>query len=85
MPVLPWVGYPPKAWVRSRQWLGYTALWNLLDYSGLTFPVTRADPTIDHLSEDWVNHVVRNPSDKFNHEQCKLSLYIYIYDIHLLA
>jgi Asp-tRNA(Asn)/Glu-tRNA(Gln) amidotransferase A subunit family amidase len=30
----------------TRYW-GYTSLWNLLDYSAMTFPVTQVDPVRD--------------------------------------
>ncbi|OQD88778.1 hypothetical protein PENANT_c003G08381 [Penicillium antarcticum] len=73
MPVLPWVGYKPKTWVRSKQWLGYTAMWNLLDYAGVTVPVTRADRGLDSIGSgldvEWEGHVIRNESDAFNYLQ----------------
>lgn len=71
MPVLPWVAFPPKTWVKSKQWVGYTALWNLLDYAALTIPVTTADPVLDQPSEEWLSHIARNEADDFNHKQCK--------------
>ncbi|KAJ5766226.1 uncharacterized protein N7511_003842 [Penicillium nucicola] len=75
MPVLPWVGYKPKTWVRSKQWLGYTAMWNLLDYAGVTVPVTRADRILDSvgngLDVEWEGHSIRNESDAFNYLQCE--------------
>ncbi|KAJ5999932.1 hypothetical protein N7481_000341 [Penicillium waksmanii] len=69
MPVLPWVGYKPKTWVKSSQWLGYTAMWNLLDYAAVTVPVARADKQIDGGDAGWKGHVGRNESDEFNHSQ----------------
>ncbi|PYH41191.1 putative acetamidase [Aspergillus saccharolyticus JOP 1030-1] len=78
MPVTPWVGYRPKSWVVSNQWLGYTALWNLLDYAAVTVPVTRADATLDDPSgpeqEGWRGHTVRNEADRFNFEQYDIDL-----------
>lgn len=71
MPVVPWVNYTPKTWVRSKQWLGYSALWNLLNYTALTIPGSHADAKLDQPGADWKNHVPRNDSDKFNHEQCE--------------
>jgi amidase len=75
MPVLPWVGYKPKTWVKSKQWLGYTAIWNLLDYAAVTVPVGRADRGIDSIdgSGEWKAHSIRNESDAFNYLQCELS------------
>ncbi|KAJ5254159.1 hypothetical protein N7524_011339 [Penicillium chrysogenum] len=73
MPVLPWVGYKPKTWVRSKQWLGYTAMWNLLDYAGVTVPVARADRGLDSpgsgCNPEWEGHCTRNESDVFNYSQ----------------
>ncbi|KAJ5698603.1 hypothetical protein N7462_000608 [Penicillium macrosclerotiorum] len=78
MPVLPWVGYRPKTWVESKQWLGYTAMWNLLDYAAVTVPVGRADREIDvvgsEIHGDWEGHVPRNESDAFNHGQYDIEL-----------
>ena len=69
MPVMPWVNYPPKAWVKSKQWLGYSAPWNLLNYTSLVIPVTTADPSVD-VKENGP-YEPRNESDGFNHQQCK--------------
>jgi amidase len=73
LPVQAWVGYKPKTWVQSKQWLGYTALWNFVNYAGLTVPVTKADPALDQPTDEWWSHVPRNESDAFNHRQCKSS------------
>ena len=75
MPVLPWVGYEPKTWVRSSQWLGYTAMWNLLNYAALTMPIGKADGELDRpkAGDEWAKHVPRNESDRFNHGQCELT------------
>ncbi|CAG8125314.1 unnamed protein product [Penicillium nalgiovense] len=71
LPVLPWVGYKPKTWVKSKQWLGYTAMWNLLDYAGVTVPVARADRGLDSVGSgcnpEWEGHSIRNESDAFNY------------------
>ncbi|KAL1636819.1 hypothetical protein SLS56_000912 [Neofusicoccum ribis] len=74
MPVLPWVNYTPKTWVRSKQWLGYSALWNLLNYAALTVPGSRVDAKVDQPGEEWKNHIPRNDSDAFNHEQYDVEL-----------
>lgn len=75
MPVLPWVGYKPKTWVKSKQWLGYTAMWNLLDYAAVTVPVARADRGLDSVgsagNNEWEGHSIRNESDAFNYLQCE--------------
>lgn len=72
MPVLPWVGYPPKTWVKSKQSVSYTAIWNLSNYSALAIPAIVADKELDKPTEEWTKYVPRNDSDKFNKEQCEL-------------
>ncbi|CAI7676987.1 unnamed protein product [Penicillium palitans] len=78
MPVLPWVGYKPKTWVKSKQWLGYTAMWNLLDYAAVTVPVARADRGLDSVgsagNNEWEGHSIRNESDAFNYLQYDIDL-----------
>ncbi|KAL2870054.1 amidase signature domain-containing protein [Aspergillus lucknowensis] len=76
LPVTPWVGYKPKTWVVSKQWLGYTALFNLLNYAAVTVPVVTADPELDKPENDaeWKRHVPRNDSDRFNYEQYDIDL-----------
>lgn len=74
MPVTPWVGYRPKSWVVSSQWLGYTALWNLLNYAAVTVPVAKVDGALDQPDQEWLEHVPRNDSDRFNWEQCMHTL-----------
>lgn len=81
MPVLPWVGYKPKTWVKSSQWLGYTAMWNLLDYAGVTVPVARVDKSVDVGDEEWKAHVGRNESDEFNHAQCEFKFSFTLFNI----
>ncbi|KAL9073411.1 MAG: hypothetical protein Q9157_004770 [Trypethelium eluteriae] len=72
MPVMPWVAYPPKAWVKSKQWLGYTGLWNLLNYTSLAIPVTTVDPIVDKKENDgFLDGSPRNDSDTFNRDQCE--------------
>ncbi|KAJ5367489.1 hypothetical protein N7541_001430 [Penicillium brevicompactum] len=77
MPVLPWVGYKPKTWVKSKQWLGYTAMWNLLNYTAVTVPVTNANRDLDSVGAnggEWENHSIRNESDAFNYLQYDIDL-----------
>lgn len=52
----------------ARYW-GYTAQWNLLDYPGLVFPVTKVDPTIDVVEHDYKP---MNEKDEYNHQLWKL-------------
>lgn len=87
MPVLPWVGYKPKTWVKSKQWLGYTAMWNLLDYAAVTVPVARADRGLDYVGNvgntEWEGHSIRNESDAFNYLQCEwlFSLFVVFWGV----
>jgi amidase len=78
MPVIPWVGYRPKEWVQSNQWVGYTAMWNLLNYASVTVPVTKADRALDGVDggkdAEWEGHHARNESDAYNHSQCECPL-----------
>ncbi|KPI41085.1 putative amidase PB8B6.03 [Cyphellophora attinorum] len=68
MPVLPWVGFRPKTWVKSSQCVSYTGHWNFVDFAALTIPVTVA--RLDDVGDDaWKNHVPRNESDRFNWHQ----------------
>ncbi|KIW53339.1 hypothetical protein, variant [Exophiala xenobiotica] len=75
MPVTPWVGMRPKVWVKSQQYVGYTALWNLLDYSVLTMPVGNVDKVLDdpNTDEDWKSHAgsTRGYPDEFNYNMYK--------------
>ncbi|KAL5044928.1 amidase signature domain-containing protein [Aspergillus fruticulosus] len=41
-------GYKPKQWVQSRQWLGCSALYNLLNYAAVIAPIGKADKELDH-------------------------------------
>lgn len=48
---------------RSCRWVGYTKVWNILDYSAITFPVTTVDKKLDNLPESYQP---RNELDKWN-------------------
>ncbi|KAJ6114627.1 hypothetical protein N7486_000405 [Penicillium sp. IBT 16267x] len=74
MPNTPWVGYKPWTWVKSNNYVGYTSIWNLVGYAALTVPVTTVSRDKDMPSQDWLDHVPRNPGDKFNKEQYDLNL-----------
>lgn len=75
-PTQPYVAYKPRTWVKASCHVGYTSLWNLMDWAGLTFPMGVAEPeTIDLDAEpgdgraSWSKHQPRNESDRFNKEQ----------------
>ncbi|CRG86329.1 hypothetical protein PISL3812_03334 [Talaromyces islandicus] len=74
MPIMPWVGYKPWTWVKSHQYVGYTSIWNLLDYPALAMPVTTVDSQKDQPDEEWKNHQPRNKGDEFNHQQYDINL-----------
>ncbi|KAJ5528133.1 hypothetical protein N7513_012292, partial [Penicillium frequentans] len=78
MPVIPWVGYEPKTWVKSKQWVGYTGMWNLLDYAAVTVPVGKADRELDSVGGgkdvEWEGYAPRNESDAFNYGQYDIEL-----------
>jgi hypothetical protein len=72
MPVTPWVGYKPWTWVKSHQYVGYTSMFNLLNWPSLVIPVTRVSKELDEpVPQDWLDHHGRNPSDEFNKQQCE--------------
>ncbi|KAF4633614.1 hypothetical protein G7Y89_g4506 [Cudoniella acicularis] len=48
----------------SRYW-GYTSIWNLLDYPGVVFPVTKVNQELDKKDDTYVP---RNEMDKFYHD-----------------
>lgn len=59
---------------RSCRWVGYTKVWNILDYSAITFPVTTVDPKVDVLPVE--PYEPRNDLDKWNWE---------LYDLNTMA
>lgn len=73
MPVTPWVGLKPKTWAHNTQWLGYTAIFNLLNYAAVTVPVGKADAKLDrpNAGDEWARHIPRNKPDTFSHGQCE--------------
>jgi amidase len=67
MPVIPWVGMKPKTWVQSQQYCGYTAIWNLLNYTALAIPAGVVDRKLDVPDEAWKTYEGNGFSDQFNH------------------
>jgi len=75
MPVQPYVGFRPKEWCVSSQYVGYSSQWNLVDYSALSMPV-EVDypedlPATGNGRSSWKEHKPRNEADRYNWEQCK--------------
>ncbi|KAJ5594150.1 Amidase [Penicillium hispanicum] len=71
MPSTPWVGYKPWTWVKSSAYVGYTSIWNLLGYAALAVPAGTVSREKDVPSQEWLDHVPRNASDRFNKDQCE--------------
>lgn len=61
-PTMPHVAVPH----RKCRWVGYTKVWNILDYSALSFPAGTVDAQLDKLPEK--DYVPRNPLDGWNWE-----------------
>ena len=63
-PVMPHAAVPH----RSCKWVGYTKVWNLLDYTALVIPAGRVDKNIDPPKTDLVvaSHMPRNELDNWN-------------------
>ncbi|KAH8807797.1 acetamidase [Xylogone sp. PMI_703] len=75
MPVTPWVGYKPWTWVKSNQYVGYTSIWNLVDWPATTVPVTTVTKEKDGIeSQEWKSHKGRNKADIFNKQQYDFNL-----------
>jgi len=73
-PVTPWVGMKPKTWVKSDQYCGYTAMYNLLNYAALTIPVTEVSRDLDQPDDSWKSHRGRSFTDQFNHDLYDLDM-----------
>lgn len=60
----------PHAAVRHRacKWVGYTKVWNLLDYTALVLPSGMVDRNVDPPKDDpeVVSYKPRNELDKWN-------------------
>ncbi|ODQ81762.1 hypothetical protein BABINDRAFT_32156 [Babjeviella inositovora NRRL Y-12698] len=57
LPAAPCAGAPHEKF----KYVGYTVAYNVLDYTSATFPVTRADSSIDIADKDYI---ARNPTEK---------------------
>lgn len=57
---------PPHGY--ARYW-GYTAVWDLLEYPSMVFPVTAVDPDIDKIEQDFQP---LSPQDLWNHRLCTI-------------
>ena len=62
---------------RHYRWIGYTKVWNLVDYPALTFPVDEVRPDTDRLSEaELKDYASRNVMDEWNWK---------LYDVYRMA
>lgn len=75
MPTTQWVGLRPRAWVQSDMYIGYSAIFNVLNWTALTIPTTVVSKDKDQPSQEWVNHKARSFSDSFNHEYYDVDLF----------
>lgn len=62
-PVLPHAAVPHRA----LRWVGYTKVWNLLDYPAISFPVDKVRKGVDSMPD--VPYSPRNPNDAWNWSQ----------------
>ena len=53
----------------AKYWC-YLSQWNLLDYPALIFPVSKVDPRVDVVDQQYKP---LNEKDKFNHELCQFA------------
>ncbi|KAI9739657.1 MAG: hypothetical protein M1834_006375 [Cirrosporium novae-zelandiae] len=60
MPVMPHTAVPH----RSCRWVGYTKIWNVLDYTALSFPVSKVSTDMDPLTPP--EYKPRNALDEWN-------------------
>ncbi|KIX07455.1 uncharacterized protein Z518_02108 [Rhinocladiella mackenziei CBS 650.93] len=75
MPVTQWVGLRPKAWVQADMYIGYTAIFNLLNWTAFTVPATTVSKDKDRPSQEWKDHKPRSFSDRFNHDYYDVDLF----------
>lgn len=68
MPVTQWVGLRPKMWVKADMYVGYTSIWNLMNWTALTVPAVAVDRETDRVTEEWRGYKGRSTSDTFNHD-----------------
>jgi Asp-tRNA(Asn)/Glu-tRNA(Gln) amidotransferase A subunit family amidase len=62
-PAMPHTGIPH----RGFKWVGYTKIWNFLDYTALTMPVDRVRREVDAVEgEGEEEYVPRNELDEWN-------------------
>lgn len=61
-PVMPHLAVPHG----KCRWVGYTKVWNFLDYSAVVFPAGKVSRTVDVRVEDLPPYEARNENDAWN-------------------
>lgn len=75
LPTTQWVGLRPRAWVQADMYIGYSAIFNLLNWTAFTVPTTVVSKDKDQPSQEWNDHKPRSFSDKFNHDYYDVGLF----------
>lgn len=75
LPTTQWVGLRPRAWVQADMYIGYSAIFNLLNWTAFTVPTTVVSKDKDQPSQEWKDHKPRSFSDKFNHDYYDVGLF----------
>ncbi|KAJ9663206.1 hypothetical protein H2198_000967 [Neophaeococcomyces mojaviensis] len=68
MPTTQWVGLRPKMWVKADMYVGYTSIWNMMNWTALTVPGVTVSKELDRPSQEWTEYKGRSFSDEFNHD-----------------
>lgn len=74
-PTTQWVGLRPKAWVQSDMYIGYSAIFNVLNWTAFTVPSITVSKNKDHPDQEWIDHKARSFSDRFNHDYYDVDLF----------
>lgn len=75
MPVTQWVGLRPKEWVKREMYVGYTSIWNLMNWTSLAVPGVNVDKRVDVAGSEWQGYQARSTSDQLNHDGYDLDLF----------
>jgi amidase len=74
-PTTQWVGLLPKAWVQSDMYIGYSAIFNVLNWTAFSVPAITVSKDKDKPSQEWIDHKGRSFSDRFNHDYYDVDLF----------
>ena len=70
VPTMPHTALPHQL---SSRWVGYTKLFNLLDYTALSFPAGKVSKELDPGSVVDLDYTPRNPLDAYNWDHYDLA------------